>query len=200
MSGICVDCGSPNSGQKGSPRCMSCGQRRAAIARQLPIEERKRRKKELYNGYKHQLRHRAKIRTHKAILAMRGLRQPPLSASSQNISLIKLPPNPPHRQLLPAERQRRYALRQRLKNARKNARRQKAGGRVKVADIDWLMSAQGGRCFYCCKKLRKWHIDHFTPLSRGGTNQRDNLRLACPGCNLAKSDKPPEQFLGVLLI
>ena len=31
-----------------------------------------------------------------------------------------------------------------------------------------------------------WHIDHRTPLARGGTNQRDNLVLSCRSCNSKK--------------
>ena len=103
----------------------------------------------------------------------------------------------PPKRLTEAER----AMRRRLKNQRKNARRAGAGGRVKPADIEFLMRAQKGRCFYCTRKLgKKWHIDHFHPLSRGGSNERGNLRLACEPCNLAKSDKPAAEFLGVMLI
>ena len=119
----------------------------------------------------------------------------PDSAVGPDVPVLRIP-KPPQR-LTDAER----ALRRRLKNQRKNARRAGAGGRVKPADIEFLMRAQKGRCFYCTRKLgKKWHIDHFHPLSLGGSNERKNLRLACEPCNLAKSDKPAAEFLGVMLI
>ena len=34
-----------------------------------------------------------------------------------------------------------------------------------------------------------FHIEHIVPLSRGGATSEENLALACPGCNLHKSDR-----------
>lgn len=34
-----------------------------------------------------------------------------------------------------------------------------------------------------------FHVEHITPRSAGGPDAADNLALACPGCNLAKSDR-----------
>jgi hypothetical protein len=34
-----------------------------------------------------------------------------------------------------------------------------------------------------------FHIEHITPQSRGGRTLIDNLALACPACNLHKSDR-----------
>lgn len=61
----------------------------------------------------------------------------------------------------------------------------------------------GGLCFYCGEKLppdteylddggkavtghRNWHIDHFVPLSNGGSNHISNLVPACIPCNSMK--------------
>ncbi len=94
----------------------------------------------------------------------------------------------------------RRRIRSRLKNQRKRARRMSAGGRARVSDVVWLTEAQRGKCFYCFKKLGDdYHLDHFVPIARGGRNERGNLRLSCPPCNIAKSDLPPEQFLGLLI-
>lgn len=52
-------------------------------------------------------------------------------------------------------------------------------------------------CGYCGKNGRvmreKFHIDHFVPKSidKGRINDYYNLVLACPKCNLSKSDKWP---------
>jgi hypothetical protein len=34
-----------------------------------------------------------------------------------------------------------------------------------------------------------FHIEHVLPRSAGGTNEANNLALACPSCNLHKSDR-----------
>jgi hypothetical protein len=34
-----------------------------------------------------------------------------------------------------------------------------------------------------------FHIEHITPRAAGGSDTLDNLALACPGCNLAKSNR-----------
>lgn len=83
-------------------------------------------------------------------------------------------------------------------NHKRRARKLAAGGSFTPADIEAIRIAQGNRCYLCHKKLAKYHIDHFIPLSKGGTNDAGNLRLACPRCNQEKYDKHPFE-LGVLL-
>jgi 5-methylcytosine-specific restriction endonuclease McrA len=50
----------------------------------------------------------------------------------------------------------------------------------------------GRRCEYCHAPQRssnaRFHIEHFLPRSRGGTDDLDNLNLSCITCNLAKGD------------
>jgi 5-methylcytosine-specific restriction endonuclease McrA len=52
-------------------------------------------------------------------------------------------------------------------------------------------------CFYCDVKMNpnRMHLEHKIPVSRGGGNQRGNLALACPSCNLKKGRKTHEEFL-----
>ena len=42
---------------------------------------------------------------------------------------------------------------------------------------------------------KSYNFDHIIPISRGGSNDLDNLGLATPCANSAKSDKTPEEFL-----
>ena len=43
-------------------------------------------------------------------------------------------------------------------------------------------------CAYCGLASVPLHVDHIFPASRGGTNHRRNLTLACWPCNMAKRD------------
>ena len=53
-----------------------------------------------------------------------------------------------------------------------------------------VYAKSNGKCAICGKpvKFKKMTIDHITPLSRGGTNNYDNLQLACLSCNRLKSN------------
>lgn len=94
--------------------------------------------------------------------------------------------------------------RYRAADSRKRAYRMAAPGHHSAADINSIRQAQRDRCAYCPKKLSlvKWHVDHIQPLSRGGTNYRNNLQILCAPCNQAKYAKDPIDFarsLGRLL-
>jgi 5-methylcytosine-specific restriction endonuclease McrA len=50
-------------------------------------------------------------------------------------------------------------------------------------------------CYWCGKKCaRKFTVDHYEPLARGGKHEASNLVIACPTCNIRKNAKDPEQF------
>jgi len=53
-------------------------------------------------------------------------------------------------------------------------------------EVLWDYADMPADCHYC----QSWavEIDHIMPISRGGTNARDNLRAACWRCNGEKSD------------
>jgi hypothetical protein len=53
----------------------------------------------------------------------------------------------------------------------------------------------GGLCPYCNKKIEVGHIDHIIPVSKGGTNARENLAWVCASCNLRKHNKSLLEFL-----
>lgn len=82
-------------------------------------------------------------------------------------------------------------------------RRRAAEGTFTRADIRAILKAQKCRCAYCKINISKqFHIDHIKPISKGGSNFPCNLQLTCPGCNMRKHDKAPEDFareLGLLL-
>lgn len=50
-------------------------------------------------------------------------------------------------------------------------------------------------CYWCgCKCQKRYHVDHYYPLSKGGKHAVGNLVIACPKCNLKKSAKDPLEF------
>jgi 5-methylcytosine-specific restriction endonuclease McrA len=51
-------------------------------------------------------------------------------------------------------------------------------------------------CYLCLRPISvgKDHLEHKTPLSRGGTNEYNNLDVACRSCNCSKHDKTLEEL------
>lgn len=77
-------------------------------------------------------------------------------------------------------------------------------GSHSASDLLAILKAQSGKCAYCRSSLikRKKHVDHITPLSCGGSNDRTNIQYLCAPCNLTKGAKDPILFaqeLGRLL-
>jgi hypothetical protein len=68
----------------------------------------------------------------------------------------------------------------------------------RLKDEEWIplrgsiLQRDGFYCSYCGVeggKTTKWCVDHIIPLSRGGTNDPDNLTACCFPCNSSKSDR-----------
>jgi 5-methylcytosine-specific restriction endonuclease McrA len=85
----------------------------------------------------------------------------------------------------------------------RKARKKKAEGCHNGEDIQRIFEAQNGKCACCKIKVgKKYHVDHITPLSRGGSNWPSNLQILCPTCNTRKHAKDPIEFMrsrGMLL-
>lgn len=67
-------------------------------------------------------------------------------------------------------------------------------------DIRELWHIQSGRCYFCLTAMKHYvepnpfHIDHLTPISRGGTQWPSNLALVCASCNCSKNDQNEREF------
>jgi len=83
----------------------------------------------------------------------------------------------------------------RTHNMNRRARKRQAEGSYFSRDILSMLQEQQCRCIYCQKDITdEYHIDHITPLSRGGSNFIYNIQLLCPPCNTSKGAKDPEQY------
>ena len=67
-------------------------------------------------------------------------------------------------------------------------------GNVTAEGLRRLFADQRGRCHYCSVPLQRRHLEHRTPLARGGAHAIENLCWACPRCNLRKGKLTEPEF------
>lgn len=80
---------------------------------------------------------------------------------------------------------------------RYRARKRNAPGSHTYADLEAIFNKQGGDCFYCKKHfsiMSDGHFDHVIPLSRGGSDNPDNIVFTCPPCNWRKHARMPKEI------
>lgn len=90
--------------------------------------------------------------------------------------------------------QRKY---KKTEKGRLNNRKQKFIRRtLKPANQDIIKDIlQNNICYYCNKEIiGKKTIDHKIPVSKGGTNDKENLVLCCVHCNSQKGNKTEEEY------
>lgn len=79
---------------------------------------------------------------------------------------------------------------------KRKAQKRGNGGSHTHKDITEILAAQGGKCAYFshCGNIitpKNRHIDHITPVSAGGSNNRYNIQVLCRACNLSKGPNDP---------
>ena len=81
-----------------------------------------------------------------------------------------------------------------FRNARHRRRARLKDSDVTPSQIRALVK-KSKNCYWCNVKLNKnYHLDHYTPISKGGKHTISNLVVSCPSCNLQKHAKDPYQF------
>ena len=86
------------------------------------------------------------------------------------------------------------ANRVRVQNRR--ARRKANGGTLSKGLVGKLLVLQKGKCACCGGKLQRgYHLDHITPLAKGGRNEDENMQLLTGICNMQKHAKDPIDFM-----
>lgn len=80
----------------------------------------------------------------------------------------------------------------------RKARVKGAKGSHTLQEIRDRYEEQCGLCAYCLRSFEEtdgFEADHVIPLSRGGSNDIENIVLACPTCNNSKNSKTILEFL-----
>lgn len=75
-----------------------------------------------------------------------------------------------------------------IKNNRR-AREKNAEGRISAKTWKEILNKYGNKCLCCGRTDVKLTVDHIVPLSKGGTNNSDNLQPLCISCNSSKHTK-----------
>ncbi|QPB43420.1 HNH endonuclease [Rodentibacter haemolyticus] len=71
-----------------------------------------------------------------------------------------------------------------------------AGGSYTEQEISILRNKLNDMCRFCGKSLNGGgDIEHLTPISRGGSNNINNLTLSCHKCNKEKTNKTLFEYL-----
>ena len=69
-------------------------------------------------------------------------------------------------------------------------------GRLPPGTVKSIGTRQKWRCAVCrCSIKFKFHVDHITPIAKGGEHAPLNIQLLCPTCNMRKSAKDPIAFM-----
>jgi len=78
-----------------------------------------------------------------------------------------------------------------------NRNNRRTSGILTYKDIIYIYERDNYSCHYCSKKELSGldlNIDHYIPISKGGTNELNNLVVSCHSCNSKKKSKMPEEF------
>lgn len=84
----------------------------------------------------------------------------------------------------------------RAQSHKRRARALAASGEHTAADVRDIGRLQKWKCAICrCSLKGGKHVDHIVPLTKGGSNDRTNLQLLCPTCNVRKHAKDPIDYM-----
>ena len=79
---------------------------------------------------------------------------------------------------------------------RRRAQQRGSPGHHTASDIRQMYDDQHGLCAYCEVELDgAFHVEHMTPLSRGGSNDWSNIAIACAECNCRKHTRTAEEYV-----
>lgn len=70
-----------------------------------------------------------------------------------------------------------------------------------MEERDYIYRKTAGHCYLCGEFVPYdlFEVEHYIPISKGGTNDMSNLFPACYCCNSIKRDVYPDKFMGKVL-
>jgi 5-methylcytosine-specific restriction endonuclease McrA len=96
-----------------------------------------------------------------------------------------------------------YAETKRAIVRNRRAKQRASEGQHTPEDIADILRLQRGKCAYCRTDIRGgYHVDHIVAIANGGSNDRRNIQLLCPPCNMHKNAADPiahAQRIGLLI-
>ena len=97
------------------------------------------------------------------------------------------------------ENRKQYLLIKTKANHKRRASKLNTKSKLNSEEINQLIINSNNICFWCDSYTEKIHLDHITPLSKGGEDKITNLVISCPSCNVRKNNKNPEIWLEEIL-
>lgn len=96
-----------------------------------------------------------------------------------------------------------YAEQKRAIVRNRRAKQRASDGQHTAEDIADILRLQRAKCAYCRVSIRSaYHVDHIIAIANGGSNDRRNIQLLCPPCNMHKNAADPiahAQRIGLLI-
>ena len=88
--------------------------------------------------------------------------------------------------------------RHRIRDYDRKCEKMGGGGTHTVAEEEIVLATQNYLCagINCRNPKAKLTVDHKVPMSRGGSNNIDNIQFLCRPCNIAKGSKTNDEWLG----
>jgi hypothetical protein len=88
-----------------------------------------------------------------------------------------------------------YGVYQRKQHTDKRKRAEAVGEEIREQTPE-MLAEQSGLCVYCGRDITdEFHIDHKTPIARGGEHSKENTHLTCPSCNQEKRALTHEEYI-----
>lgn len=66
---------------------------------------------------------------------------------------------------------------------------------LSIAVKKFVFGRDGNKCRYCGATEGELHIDHIVPLARGGSDEPENLCVACKPCNSSKNASMLDEWM-----
>lgn len=91
------------------------------------------------------------------------------------------------------DKRRKYMV---IESAKRRAKAKENGGSgVTRKQWEGIKEFYNHQCIYCGNSPEKLWMDHFIPLKLGGIHDFKNIVPSCPGCNVKKNGKEPNDWI-----